>query len=106
MWQSSVLKLLYLSSTTLISTHKIRKQVSWLINENSLYMVYHNNNAHVFSLNLSKAKQQFDNLKNRFSNQEGKSKKATRSGWGSCEAKQAETKLKKENDFWVGLLRT
>ena len=43
-------------------------------------MVYHNNNAHVFSRNLSKAKQQFDNLKNRFSNQEGKSKKATRSG--------------------------
>ena len=59
-------------------------------------MVYHNNNAHVFSLNLSKAKQQFYNLKNRFSNQKAKSKKATRSSSGSCEAKQAEVKLKKK----------
>ena len=70
------------------------KQVSWLIVEGSLYIVYHNN-AHIFSLNLGDAKRRFDNLKKRFSKKKAKYKKAIRSSSGSREAKQAETELKK-----------
>ena len=57
-------------------------------------MVYHNN-AHIFSLNLGEAKRRFDNLKKKFSKKKAKYKKATRSGSGSREVKQAGTKLKK-----------
>ena len=57
-------------------------------------MAYHNN-AHILSLNLGGAKRRFDNLKRRFSKKKAKYKKATRSGSGSCEAKQAEIELKK-----------
>ena len=78
----------------LFLTHKMRKQVSSLIVEVSLYMVHHSN-AHIFSLILGEAKQRFDNLKKRFSKKKSKYKKATKSGSGSREAKQAETELKK-----------
>ena len=71
----------------------MRKQVSWLIVEVSLYMVYHNN-AHIFSLYLGEAKQWFDNL-NSEKKKKPKYKKATTSGSGSCETKQGETELKK-----------
>ena len=72
----------------------MRKQVSSLIVEVSLYMVHHSN-AHIFSLILGEAKQRFDNLKKRFSKKKSKYKKATKSCSGSREAKQAETELKK-----------
>ena len=64
-----------------------------MIVDGSLYMVYHNS-AHIFFLNLGEAKRRFDNLKKRFSKKKAKYKKATRSGSGSCEAKQAKTELK------------
>ena len=50
------------------------------------------------------AKRQFDNLKKRFSKGKAMYKKATRSGSGSREAKQAEIELKK-NYFlsWLAL---
>ena len=72
----------------------MRKQVSRLIAEGSLYMVYHNN-AHNFSLNLRKAKRRFDNLRKRFCKNKAEFKKTSRSSSGSREAKQAETGLKK-----------
>ena len=79
----------------------MRKQVSWLIVEGSLYMVYRTN-VHIFSLNLSDAKRQFDNLKRRFRKKKAKYKKATRSGSWSREVKQAETELKKYDYLsWV-----
>ena len=72
----------------------MRKQVSRLIAEGSLYMVYHNN-AHNFSLNLRKAKRRFDNLRKRFCKNKAEFKKTSRSSSGSREAKQAETGVKK-----------
>ena len=85
----------------LFLTHKMRKQVSSLIVEDSLYMVRHNN-AHIFSLILGETKQRFDNLKKRFSKKKAKYKKATKSGSGSREAKQAETELKKYDSLnWL-----
>ena len=56
-------------------------------------MVYQNS-AHIFFLNLGEAKRRFDNLKKRFSKKKEKYKKATRSGSGSREVKQAKTELK------------
>ena len=52
----------------------MRKQISWLIAEGSLHIVYHNN-AHIFSLNLGEAKRRFDNLKKRFSKKKQRAKK-------------------------------
>ena len=57
-------------------------------------MVCHNN-ARIFSLNLGKAKRQFDNLKKGFGEKKVKYKKGIRSSSGSHEAKQAEAELKK-----------
>ena len=58
----------------------------------ALIINYHSN-EHIFSLN--QGKQGFDNLMKRLSKKKKKYKKATRSGSGSREVKQAETELKK-----------